>query len=221
MEIPDLSDRQVLADLLEGRAADDAVAVEAYSLFGLGVPPFEGVFLDPDVTARRPLAEALRADELPESLGRWVPAFCAALRDLESPLGDAVADRLDELVPAAEQTVGDPDAPVLDDAETDLRALVDHLVTPLRCGVFFSRPLLERVARDAGVPRGFGPRARILRQLLMGASRYEELPRVLLILEAVARRHAAALGGAWQARAEATSELLAGMVLRLRDATPA
>ncbi|MCO4768990.1 MAG: hypothetical protein KDA24_03105 [Deltaproteobacteria bacterium] len=239
-----------IADLLEGRADDDEVAAEAYELFGRSVFPYEGVFLDPEVTSRGELAVALRAGALPRSLWTWVPSFCCAVRDLGSPLGDSVADALEELLGsvrleregagasklnvlvsddfAALESEGLPD---LDAAHTDLRVLIDYLATPVRCGLLLSAGVLERIGREAGIPRGFGPRARVLRQLLLSASRYDTLPLVLTSITQVVDGHLALLQAGiyadepgassvapWVERLEDCHAVLDGMIARLAEA---
>ncbi len=216
-----------VADLLDGQAADDEMAAAAYEIFGRSVFPFEGVFLDPDVTSRGPLSDALREDVLPGSLWMWVPAFCCALRDVGDSLGDGVATSLEAALVEVEPATlalrpGSP--PDLDDLGTDLRSVIDYLATPARCGMFLSTSVLEEVGRAVGIPRGFGPRRRILRELLIGASRYEALDAVLASFAAVADRHGRALASSpyvgpgrdealapWRSRIAKTGALLAEM----------
>ncbi len=209
-----------IVDLLEGRpgpaaralleargvdpGSDDDLAAEAYEIFGRGVFPYAGVFLDDDGGARRPLAEQLEAPTA--ETATWLPAFIRALRDLERPVASAVADALEAVdtppspVPVVGPPPPDPAAP-----ETDLRAIAHHLCSAARCGVFLSAPVIERIGREAGVPRGFGPRRRILEELLRAAGRYDRLDAVLGGLAAVVDRHAsadprAAATGRWLSR---------------------
>jgi len=218
-----------LADFLEARADDDQVAAEAYALFGRAVFPFEGVFCDDEVTARTPLAESLRSQDLPlDELRAWVPAFCCSVRDFGSPLGDAVASGLERLL-AGEATssvvypplTGQP--PDLSDPSTSLSDLVDWLCTPARCGLFLSSPVLERIGRQAGVPRGFGSRRRLLMNLLKSAARYEQTEMVLSALAAVVERHRGLLStapwrtGALRAATEPWCERLAQTSILLQE----
>jgi hypothetical protein len=160
-----------------------------------------------------------------------VPAFCCALHDLESPLGTEVAAALESLLaefpPSLPQVQIDPDAPDLDDPKTDLRALVGYLSAPARCGLFLSSAVLERIGRTVGVPRGFGPRARVLRELILGSARYERMHEVLGAIADVARTHQERLarppwvggrGGAavagWRDRLTRTIQLLEQMDAR-------
>jgi len=180
--------------------------------------------------AEWPLAASLRQEEPPLSLVRWVPAFCCSVRDLERPLGDAVADGLDELLLGIEGPIvaapGDDTSPSaaplnLEDSETDLGQLVDWLSTPCRCGLFLSTAVIERLAREFGVPRGFGNRRRLLRALIEGGSRYDGLEGVLKSITELAGRHRSLLGTtygssplleqatrSWRDRLSASQELL-------------
>jgi len=224
-----LMNRHLLADLLEGRCdlaslaeaarddrvaaalatfgwpeggqeACDLVAAELYELFGRSVFPFEGVFLDLEVSAQGPLGEALRAPVRPASLRRWLPAFCCSLRDLRRPLALALADVVEELLPEAGSLAESSallvgEAPDLEHPGTDLGELVSWLATPSRCGIFLSSGALERLARVVGVPRGFGPRRRLLRQLIESAARFGQLTAVLGGLGLLVRAHLDALSG--------------------------
>ena len=237
MRIPlDMGPLQV-ANLLEARADDDELAVEAYELFGRSVFPFEGVFCDEGVTARGPLAESLRLAELPlDELSGWVPAFCCAVRDFGSPLGDAGAETLQGLLAGADsaelvyQPLKGP-VPELLEPATALSDLVDWLCTPARCGLFLSAAVLERIARERGVPRGFGSRRRLLTNLLESAARYRNTAEVISSLQAVVERHrglltdpswqTASLQAAtepWLERLAQTSALLGEMQHRLAAA---
>ncbi len=229
MQIPAELGPFEIADLLEARADDDELAAEAYELFGRSVFPFEGVFFDVEITAQGALSESLRAEVLPvEELRRWVPAFCLAVRDMESALGDAVAAGLERLLPGPGYSSESNDplpgtAPNLADLSTSIRDLVDWLCTPARSGLFISSAVLERIAREIGVPRGFGSRRRVMTQLLEGAARYGETNPALSALQAVVERHRGRLGGApWRTGAlrsatEPWSERLAETSLLLSE----
>ncbi len=203
-----------LIDLLEGRptaearalveargvdpGSDDDLAADAYAIFGRAVFPYAGVFLDDDVGARGPLAEQL-ADPTPETAA-WLPAFTRALRDLRLPLAVAVADLVDALelpAPAPRPELPPPPDPAA--PETDVRAIVEHLLRPSRCGAFLSAPVIARVARSVEVPRGFGDRRRMLTELLRSAGRYGRLPEVLDALRETIEAHGprAAPTAAW------------------------
>ncbi len=233
MRIPiDLGPREI-ADLLEARADDDEVAAEAYEVFGRGVFPFEGVFLELDVSARAPLADLLREEplDLPR-LRRWVPALCCALGDLGSPLADAVAEALARLVSEAragggpsveEPSAFEEAAPDLAAAATDLGELADWLCTPIRSGLFLSTPVLERIARDLGVPRGFGSRRRLLTNLLRSSARFGQAGSVVRALQEIVERHRGRLAappfriGALRAATEPWTTRLAHTSLLLAD----
>ena len=130
--------------------------------------------------------------ELPGSLWTWVPSFCCSLRDVGSGMGDEVARSLEAVLAGVEPAGAAPvfgPIPDLEAPSTDLRSLIDYLATPSRCGFFLSASVLEGMGRTLGVPRGFGPRSRLLRQLLMGASRYERMSQLLGAISAVAGHH--------------------------------
>ena len=89
--------------------------------------------------------------------------------------------------------------PNLEDPSTSTRDLVDWLCTPARSGLFISGTVLERIARDVGVPRGFGSRRRLLTLLLEGGARYRTVHLVLEAIQAVVERHRHFLGSdRWQ-----------------------
>lgn len=194
-----------------GPTVADAVAAEAYSAFGRGVFPYAGVFLDDDGGARGALVEVLRrGPPPPPELGAWLPMFVAAVRDLDAPVPTAVADALAglRLPDGPEPELVEPPDP---EAEgTDLRAIADHLCRPARCGIFLSAPVIERIARNAGVPRGFGDRRRILAELLRNASRFDTLDAVFEALAALAERH-----GRTDPRAARTAQWLFSLQSRL------
>lgn len=190
-----------IADLLEGRADTDETAADAYELFGRCVFPFEGVFLDESASARGPLSEALRADPPPASLRTWVPAFACALLDLQDPLAVVVAGALRDVVLGLEPNEA-PTSPTgesvdLGDPSVGLHAIVDYLATPARSGIFLSAGVVERIARSIGVPRGFGSRGRLLRELLLAASRYGRLDDAVGALADLVRDHAERMMADW------------------------
>jgi len=191
--------------------------------------PFEGVFLQAEMGSLGSLAESLREDRLAPSLALWVPAFCCAVRDLNRPLGGLVADGLDQVLLGLEgEVVADPQSPLtqavmldLHDPQTDLQSVVEWLSTPCHSGLFVSTAVIERLARNFDVPRGFGNRRRLLRALLEGSSRYGGLERVLSMLSELAGRHRSHLEatysdsvlihqatGPWRARLGESQELL-------------
>lgn len=80
-----------------------------------------------------------------------------------------------------------PAPELLDDPDTDLRAITRYLLTPARSGVFLTRADIARAGRRADVPRGFGSRSVELRNLLQGAAELGELSAVLAgLVETVA-----------------------------------
>ncbi|HCP44912.1 MAG TPA: hypothetical protein DIU15_02635 [Deltaproteobacteria bacterium] len=175
------------------------------------------------------LADSLRQSQLPLSVTVWVPAFCCAVRDLNRPLGNAVADGLDELLLGLDGVVDPERIPSFSDAEppdlhapdTDLECVVEWLSTPCHSGLFVSTAVIEQLARDFEVPRGFGNRRRVLRALLEGASRYGGLDKVLSLVSELAGRHRIRLEttygsspmlaqatGSWKDRLLATQDFL-------------
>ncbi|MCA9667759.1 MAG: molecular chaperone TorD family protein [Myxococcales bacterium] len=131
-------------------------------------------------------------------LGRWLVALCVPL----ARHGGRFAPRADELMrwiyddvaagaPRAYETAAawsaldsaGRAAPDLDARETDLRAIVDYLLTPSRSGLFVSAADLRHIARRAGVPVGMGARAQLLRQLLEQAASFERAPAVFADLD--------------------------------------
>ena len=190
-----------------GPTVEDAVAAEAYELFGRAVFPFAGVFLDDDGGARGPLAAVLRGDRVPPEVPTFLPVFLLALRDVDRPVGHAVADALAARTlppPLPLPPAPPPPDPVA--SETGVQDLADHLCRPIRCGLFLSSPVIERLARSLDLPRGFGDRRRILTELLRAAGRYDHLDAVFDTLGATADRHHAALADtSWGSRLSATS----------------
>ncbi|MBC8422755.1 hypothetical protein H8E07_01410 [bacterium] len=230
MRIPiDLGPLEI-ADLLEARADDDDVAAAAYEAFGRSVFPFEGVFLDPEASARGSLSELLREPDVPVArLRTWAPPFCCALRDLGSPVADAVADSLASLLSGPAEEAGElvrlrGRSPDLGDPSVGVNELVDWLCTPVRCGMFLSSPVLERLGRELNVPRGFGSRRRLLTNLLRAGAQYGRADRVVDGLRGVVERHRGVLGGAvWRtgvlrAASEPWCERLAETSVRLAEA---
>jgi hypothetical protein len=195
-----------------GPTVPDAVAAEAYEVFGRGVFPFSGVFLDDDGGARGPLADTLRSGTLPRELGDWLGAFKAALRDLHRPVASAVAEALPHIPALPVLPVSDPDLcaipPALDDPKTDLRAMAEFLCQTNASGVFLSSPVIERIARAADVPRGFGDRRLILNELLRTSARYDRSAHVFEALAQVVQGHLETADRIWRPRLEATDAWL-------------
>ncbi len=79
--------------------------------------------------------------------------------------------------------------------ETGLREIAGALCAPASCGMFLSRSRLQALGRGHQLPAGFGPRARLLHNLLQAACDYERLPALLTGLAAEAE--------AWDALLEA------------------
>jgi len=69
---------------------------------------------------------------------------------------------------------GLPDSPDLLAIEsTGLRDIAEYLVRPALSGVVITRRIIESMARELGVPRGFGDRATMLANVFYAASTYD------------------------------------------------
>jgi TorA maturation chaperone TorD len=167
----------------------------------------------------------------------WLPVFCHAV-ELEgnTMYGGAAAWIMDlvvdhhQVMPTEE--IGDtdwtlPDSPnILQDESTGLRRLADFLSHPALSGIVLSRSRIESMARDLGVPRGFGDRALMLGNLMSAAGTYDRTHHLIDRLAAFAeewRAYFAALegpnrpmqivaaAGVWRGRAEHTLAMLSEM----------
>ncbi len=119
--------------------------------------------------------------------------------------------------------------PLLDDDKTGLREIANYLATPPWSGLYLSRADLGRLGRAERLPRGFGPRARMLANLLRSAATFDRLDPLLNQLAGMIqtwRSHYAALAErevpilemvaqTWLERLDATEEI----ITRMRAAT--
>ena len=141
----------------------------------------EGVF---DEVGRTMLAIA---DELTRNQARtglvemlkWFPPFAAAITEAPKPYASAGRE-LAALVGAhtayAALDARPAEMPVhalaVRSADTSLQAIVHHLATPARAGMYLSARAIEEMGRALRVPRGFGERRQQLVALFRHASRF-------------------------------------------------
>jgi TorA maturation chaperone TorD len=163
---------------------------------------------------------------LDEHLLCWVPTFVNAVERTGLAFPRALAAQIESLLVTHRAALGAPArrhellAPAidLDDPETGLREIGEHLATPARCGVFLSRDDVTRIGRGLKVPRGFGDRTQLLVNLLRSAASYDALDALLSALEeemareddALASEHGimAELVRPWRERTRETAALL-------------
>ncbi len=171
----------------------------------------------------------------------WLPAFAEAVRQQDHPFYtllsaltlDLVIDHRRALGPTTDSTPAAPPLPepppLLNDEKTSLQDIADYLATPPWSGLYLSRDDLGRLGRAERLPRGFGPRARMLANLLRAAATFDRLDPLLNQLAEMiqtGRSHYAALAErevpiletvaqAWLKRLDATEEMIA----RMRQAT--
>lgn len=81
----------------------------------------------------------------------------------------------------------------LDDANTRLADIVRYLVRPAASGWFLSRRGIARLAQRIDLPTGFGPRARMLEQVVFTAVDARVVPALVEALEAEVREVAEGL----------------------------
>lgn len=97
-------------------------------------------------------------------LGRWAPAALLAVARTSNRLYREIALGLISLLAPELQSVLPP--------EESFERLED-LLTPARSGVYLSRPTIQRLSDEAGVPCGFGSRRRMLQTLVASAASHE------------------------------------------------
>ncbi|UCG25880.1 MAG: hypothetical protein JSW55_07810, partial [Chloroflexota bacterium] len=112
---------------------------------------------------------------------------------------------------------------LLEDDSTGLKEIAEFLLTPIYSGIYLSRDDIGRLARQQGVPRGFGDRQHLLLNLLRSAVKYEALGAVIDGLKDLAGQWEAAYAdmmpspgvgapaASWHSRAAATVALLGQM----------
>jgi hypothetical protein len=69
---------------------------------------------------------------------------------------------------------------ILRDQNTGLKEIAEFLLTPVHSGVFLSRDDLGSLARQLGLPRGFGNRQQIMLNLTRSAVQFNQLPDLLI-----------------------------------------
>jgi len=177
---------------------------------------------------------------LDEHLLRWIGPLTLAIVQQDHPFYSALAEVAFDL--SQEQAAdlysefgrpqnGEESAwthpDLLEDDGTGLKEIAEYLLTPIYSGIYLSRDDIGRLARQRGVPRGFGDRQVILLNLLRSAAKYEALGEVIDGLEEMAGQWEAAYSqmmpspgvGApaalWRSRAAATVVLLGQMRSRI------
>jgi TorA maturation chaperone TorD len=209
----------------------DAIGAELGFLAFLSAAERAAVSAGAEIAAET--ARYRQRDFLGQHLLIWLPPFVIALENGREPfyadLGKLtlalVAEHLAELPP---QTVVLPPLPappdLLKDQSTSLRQISGLLLTPAYSGFYLSREAIATMARALRLPRGFGGRRQILRNLLETAGQYESAGPVLDDLAARAARDASAYAAQaaaypqlagwirpWQERLASTQNLLREM----------
>jgi hypothetical protein len=134
----------------------------------------------------------LQAGLLDDHLLRALPPFAAAVADTGRALPIALVEFVGRTLLEVRGALDGPRAdwrlpgPGLDleDPDTDVRAIAGWLSTPSRTGLLLSPHTIERIGRTAGIPRGFGPRRRLIASLIQSAARYGVLADVVARLRA-------------------------------------
>jgi TorA maturation chaperone TorD len=72
-----------------------------------------------------------------------------------------------------------------DPAELDINAVVRHLITPVRAGFLLTRADMTALGRALDLPVGMGDRFQMLRGLFATAGQYEQVPALLVALDAL------------------------------------
>jgi TorA maturation chaperone TorD len=171
---------------------------------------------------------ALIGDFLDRHLLLWLSPLILAIRQQAHPFYTALADlTLDVLLDHRRDLDGSPTtfsslpaAPkLLEDEKTSLRDIAAYLLSPPLSGIYLSRDDIGRLARKAGLPRGFGKRRDMLLNLLRSASQYDQFGQILALLQAVVTGWQEAYAeiewaGEWQARVRETGSMLAEMAAR-------
>ncbi len=141
---------------------------------------------------------------LDEHLLRWLPALVATMAGGDRDLWRATVVMAAELAADHRASFGDaanepppwelPEAPrLLDDPETDLRAIVEFLLAPAHAGLFVGRNDLAAMGRKHELPRGFGSRRIILTNLFRSAVEFEQVPELMASLVLQIQDRAASL----------------------------
>lgn len=153
---------------------------------------------------------------------RWLPALVVALdRQADCAWVARVAQLVLELATSQhpEAMVAGLPEPTLDLDAPDTRVadIVRHLLRPAEAGLFVSRRGIGVLARSLELPTGFGPRAKMLEQVVFAAVDARRAPRLFEALVGEVRgsverlRELEAAGarvGPWVAQLTATEHLL-------------
>ena len=145
---------------------------------------------DDDLAAEAERMRRLQRRFLDAYLLWWLPTFAEAVRRQDHPfyallstlMLDLVIDHRHTLGPATDPTPASPLPelpPLLDDNKTTLQDIADYFATPPWSGLYLSRTDLHRLGRAERLPRGFGPRARMLANLLRAAATFDRLDPLL------------------------------------------
>lgn len=193
-----------------GTAAESAdhIGFELGQLAFLSAAEAEALASGEPEVKRRTHVRQIRGRQLAfldEHLLHWIGPLTLAVGQQGQPFYSALAEVTFDLVQeqAAElysesgrPFKGEQSAPVipdlLEDEGTGLKEIVEFLLTPIHSGIYLSRDDIGRLARQQGVPRGFGDRQLLLLNLLRSAAKYEALREVIDGLEGLARQWEAA-----------------------------
>ncbi|NNE45876.1 MAG: molecular chaperone TorD family protein [Rhodothermales bacterium] len=135
--------------------------------------------------------------DLLDHLFQWLPVFKHALeegggslhRDMAEWMLDIAVDHKRSLASAADEDARFqlPELPDLLSAEkTGLRDLAEYLCRPALAGMVVTRTRVEQIARDLGLPRGFGDRSLMLGNLFGAAGNYGVVAELITEIKAVA-----------------------------------
>lgn len=120
----------------------------------------------------------------------WLSACSAGVKGCGNPLYGKIAEIMVGITAehrqhlAAEYEISSPaleqvDVPDLEATHTGLEQVIEYLVIPDRSGLFISHSHLVEIGRVLSLPRGFGSRRQVLRNLFDAAVRYDR-ERVLI-----------------------------------------
>jgi TorA maturation chaperone TorD len=134
-------------------------------------------------------------DFLSNHLLRWLIPCTIALQQLGQPFYATLAQLTLALTADHYATLSTPfilhpssfilpgEPPSLDDPQTRLRPIIHYLLTPCQSGLYLTRHDIEKVAQQLQLPRGFGRREEMLRNLWEAAVQYDQLPALLDALQ--------------------------------------
>ncbi len=170
-----------------------------------------------------------------EHLLRWAIACLLAVQGQADPFFTELArltqalvlEHFSSLAETAVPTPANflpPTQNILANDKTGFKEIVHYLLLPALSGIYLSRDNIGQLARQLGLPRGFGSREMMLLNLLRTAVQYEILPQLLAELGETAVQwqtsyqnlsqiypKAAAFLHPWQVLAENSQQLLAAI----------